>query len=558
MEILLDQFEQQIDNQILQRGLAYFKADAVLDFAEVSAGEYEAVVVGSQEYSVYFELDNNSITKYHCDCPYDKKRICKHIAAAIFYLKANREEVEPSAKPIKRQLQSNTQRLKELLKVVSHQELIAFIEEHSKNNENFRDQILLAFSHLNQDQSKEFYRNHIHAILKSAAGRDGFIYGSEMKYVSESLFTLLQTTDTLLQNQEYKVVYYIVTALLEEMIDAFEYSDDSGGDIGYFIDLGLEYLSKVVNENPSEAINETIFDYCIASFDQKTFDGWQWHLSVLSVANEAIINDAQVEILLNRLDSIDQEYYKSDAQSIKYDVLQRFKDQKEVEKFINDNISNSDIRTKVIEEAFDKGDFDCVVDVCQKGIIYDQSDKPGLVTDWYNWLLKVAQIQNDTSKIIEYSRFLLIHNFRPQQDYYQVLKGTIANEDWHPFLEEIITEITPQTRWNYTELVREIYIKEEWWNRLFLLLQQNVSMANIQKNEQYLAKEYSPELVEMYNQRILIYVEKNIGRSHYKTACAYLLRMKKLGGNEQVKALVDFFRIKYARRKALMEELNSL
>ncbi len=82
-------------------------------------------------------------------------------------------------------------------------------------------------------------------------------------------------------------------------------------------------------------------------------------------------------------------------------------------------------------------------------------------------------------------------------------------------------------------------------------------MENIQKNEQYLAKSYSQELIAMYSQRTLIYVEKNIGQNHYQTACVYLLRMKSLGGKEQ-NVLVKLFRTQYPRRKALMEELNYL
>ncbi len=175
---------------------------------------------------------------------------------------------------------------------------------------------------------------------------------------------------------------------------------------------------------------------------------------------------------------------------------------------------------------------------------------------WYNWLLKVAQAQKNTAKIIEYSRFLFIDNFYPEQDYYQILKENIEDENWHPFLEEIIKEITPKTRWTYIELIRKIYIKEEWWDRLFLMLKQNLSLENIQQNEKYLSKDYSSELIELYSERIINYVEKFVGRNHYQTACRYLRRMKKLGGNEQVNDLIESFRKQYPQRKALMDELN--
>ena len=143
---------------------------------------------------------------------------------------------------------------------------------------------------------------------------------------------------------------------------------------------------------------------------------------------------------------------------------------KEVEKYINKHISNSLIRTKEIEKAFKNKDFKRVIQLSEDGIKCDKKDKPGLVKIWYNWLLKVAQTQKDTSKVIEYSRFLFIDNFHPEQDYYQILKENIEDEKWYPFLEEIIKEITPKNRWTYTELIRKIYINEKWWDRLFQML----------------------------------------------------------------------------------------
>ena len=83
-------------------------------------------------------------------------------------------------------------------------------------------------------------------------------------------------------------------------------------------------------------------------------------------------------------------------------------------------------------------------------------------------------------------------------------------------------------------------------------------LENIQQNEQYLAKDFSSELVKLYSERITNYVEKYVGRNHYQTACRYLRRMKKLGGNEQVNDLLELFRKQYPQRRALMDELKQV
>ncbi len=558
MRIPLNEFEQLIDEKILKRGLSYFNSGAITDFSEISTDEYEAVVSGTEEYTVQLEISNNTIIEHNCDCPYDMEPICKHVVAVIFHLQQDELELnQPNLpKPKKKKTKSISQQVKELLKAISHNELIEFVQENSKKDKKFRNYFLASFGHLNQNQSKEFYQKQIHSILQSAAGRDGWIGWSDMKYVVNTTEPFLENAEKYLVNNNFENVFFISTALLEEMTEAFQYGDDSNGDLGYFVESAMELLLKLTQEKLPKALEEEIFEYCVFSFKQQLFEGWDWHLGMLHIACALIEKESDADIILNCLDSVNGQYERERAQSFKLDLLRRFKDEKEVEKYINEHISNSSIRTKEIEKAFADKNFEKVINLSNDGINCDKKDKPGLVKIWYNWLLKVAQSQKDTSKIIEYSRFLFIDDFHPEQDYHQILKDTIEEENWHPFLEDIIKEITPKNRWTYTGLIRKIYIKEEWWDRLFLMLKQNLSMENIQQNEQYLAKDYSPELIELYSERITDYVEKYIGRNHYQTACGYLRRMKKLGGNEHVNDLMELFRKQYPQRKALMDELT--
>ncbi|TVZ26470.1 SWIM zinc finger protein [Gillisia sp. Hel_I_86] len=561
MQIPLTEFEQLIDEKILKRGISYFKAGAITDFLEISAGEYEAVVSGTNEYIVKLEVSNNTIVGHNCDCPYDMGPVCKHVVAVIFHLQQDELELNlppsgKSSKKTKKKTKSVSQQVRELLKAISHQELMDFVKENSQKDKKFRNYFLASFGHLSQNQSKEFYQKQIHSILQTAAGREGWIGWTDMKYVVNTTTPFIENAEKYLVNNNFENVFFISTALLEEMTEAFQYGDDSNGDLGFFIESAMELLSKLVQSEIPISLKQEIFEYCITSFKQKLFEGWDWHLGMLHIACDLIEKESDADIIMNCLDTVTGSYQIEQAQSFKLDLLRRFKDEKEVEAYINKHISNSSIRTKEIEKAFKAKDFERVVKLSMDGITCDEKDKPGLVKVWYNWLLKVAQAKKDTAKIIKYSRFLFIDNSYPEQDYYQILKDNIEEENWQAFLEEIIKEITPKQRWAYTELIRKIYIREEWWDRLFLMLKQNLSMENIQHNEQYLAKDYSAELIEMYSERIINYVEKFVGRKHYQTACRYLRRMKKLGGNDRVIELIELFRKQYPQRKALMDELT--
>jgi hypothetical protein len=546
MRIPLNEFEQIIDETILKRGLSYFKEGAIIDFSEISIGAFEAIVSGTEEYTVQLDIKNNIVIEHNCDCPYDMGPVCKHVVAVIFHLQQDELELnQPSiSKSRKTKTKSVSQQVKELLNAISHKELIEFVQENSKKDKKFRNYFLASFGHLSQNQSKKSYQKQIHSILQSAAGRDGWIGWSDMKYVVNTTEPFLENAKKYLANNNFENVFFISTALLEEMTEAFQYGDDSNGDLGYFIESAMELLSNLTQEKLPNSLKQELFEYCISSFNKKLFKGWDWHLGMLRTACELIDKESDADIILDCLDSVNGDYERERAQSFKLDLLRKFKDEKEVEKYINKHISNSSIRTKEIEKAFANENFDRVTKLSKDGLECDKKDKPGLVKVWYNWLLKVAQSKNETTKIIEYARFLFIDNFHPEQDYHQILKDNIEDKNWHPFIEEIIKEITPKNGWTYTELIRKIYIKEEWWDRLFLMLKQN------------LAKDYSLELIELYSERITNYVEKYIGRNHYQTACKYLRRVKKMGGNEQVNDLIELFRKQYPQRKALMDELN--
>lgn len=67
MQIPLQQFEQYIDDTILQRGRSYFKNGAVSQIEEITPGLYEAIVEGTEDYTVKLHLKNGTITEYRCN-----------------------------------------------------------------------------------------------------------------------------------------------------------------------------------------------------------------------------------------------------------------------------------------------------------------------------------------------------------------------------------------------------------------------------------------------------------------------------------------------------------
>lgn len=565
MEVPLFQFEQIIDKTILKIGFAYFKKGAVSDFSEISNGEYESVVSGTDAYTVRLEVENYVIVEHDRDYPYDLGPVCKHKVAVIFYLVQDKFRLNvPTPKgsnktaTLKRtqKTKSSGQEVSDLLKQISHEELVGFVEESCKTDKQMRNQFLVSFGHLSQGPSKRFYQKQIHSILQAAKNRDGWIGRSDMIYVMNIAMPFLQMANQFFQQKKFENVLFISAALLEEMTKAIQYGDDSNGELGFFMESAKDLRLGLTQEELSPSFKKELFQYCVKAFQSNIFKGWDWHLGMLQIAGGLVKNEKEAEIVMYCLDFVEGEFSKEAAQSYKLELVRQYKDPSEVEEFINNNLANSIIRNQEITKTFENHNFERAIKHAKDGIVMDQKDKPGLAVDWYDWLLEIALVQKDTPNIIQYARYRFMCSFRAKHDYYQILKQNIEPENWDSVLEEIIKEETPKQTWSSSDLIRQIYIREEWWDKLLLMLKQNLSLENIQRNEEYLAKDYAEQLIELYAERIPSYVDEFIGRKHYQTACRYMRRMKKRGVNKRVKELIELLRSQYPMRVALVDELN--
>lgn len=566
MQIPLNQFEQLIDETILKRGLQYFKNGHVREPEEISSGEYEAIVEGTEDYTVQLTLKNGIITEHVCDCPFDIGPVCKHVAAVIFYIQQDELGLTVKTKKTKTDKKTKSskpktidQKIDDLLEKTSHIELKEFVREKALENPQFRNMFFSSFLQHSVNDSKEIYVKQIKSILRAAKGRHGFIDRSASRFVGNAINNLMDVANKQFEKHNYKSVFFICTAVLEQMTDALQYADDSNGDYGGNIDLSYDLLLSIAKNKPSEEIRKLIIEYCFTAFDKQIFKGWDWHTGVLQIASLLIETEEEIERMFKQIDNVKiSDFRIEEVQCIKYDVLLKFRGESDAEKYLEQFITNSELRSKAIEKEIDKKNYDKAIALAKDGINYDLKDKPGLAKEWYNWLLKIALSQNNTEKIIEYARFLFIDNFIHELDYYEILKKHVKPEDWVEFIENVIKDIYSNNKWFDTNLISTIFIKEEWWDKLLELVKETSELRTLDYYEKYLAKVYPNEMAELYIQAILLYLKRNVGRDHYQFACRYIRRVIKLGARDKANEIIAFLRNEYPQRKALMEELNKV
>jgi len=566
MQIPLNHFVQYIDETILNRGYSYYKNKHVYELEELSAGKFSAIVEGTQDYTVQLTINNGIITEHVCDCPYDMGPVCKHIAAVIFYLQQDELELNKRTKrlktnqasePVKRK--SVARQIDELLEKTTHEELKQFIRQNVSANTAFRNLFLSSFAQHNSDESIELYAKQVKSVLRTASDRHGFIDWSASRFVGNAIGTLLDSAQKQINIQNYRSAFYISAAVMEQMTAALQYSDDSNGDIGGSIDAAYEILNSISQEKISEEIRQLIIEYCFLVLDKQIYAGWHWHIDILRLAAQLIKTEDETEQIIQQIDKAQQSDYEiKEAQRIKYYVLLKTKGDAAAEIYLEQNITNYKLRREAIERSLKNLNYEKAISFAKDGVNFDLKDRPGLAAEWVDWLLKIAQAQNDSEKIIEYARLLFIGHFRNEQDYYQILKQHIKPDAWNTFIESVIQDIATKNRWLDKDLIASIFIKEEWWDRLLELVKKSPDLITIDHYEKHLSKQYTDEIVELYAAGILKYMENSMGRDHYKNACRYIRKIIKLGSRDKANEIISHLRNVYPRRKALMEELNNI
>lgn len=583
MKIPLNEFEIHVDEDILKRGLQYFKKGYVTAVDELSAGEYEATVEGSESYTVHMEVKNGVMNGCYCTCPYDWGPICKHEVAVMFYLqqeelgiesnpqkKAKKTRAKASSvitssgsekKPKKKTIQ---EKVNEILNILPVDELKGYIGACCDNDKSFRDMFLAKYVYLIQAVSKEMYAKQIQAIVRSAARKYGFLDYSAARKVGKLVYELSQLAERKIENNNYREAMYMGCAMLEEMTKAIEHGDDSNGDLGGCIDAAQDILFRVAEECKDKTIRRELFEYGLSNFQKKTFKGWDWHFHLINLSIELIETENDKKLVAACIDSVKPTDKKWDfdyarAQQMKLELIRKTESETEVNKYLEENLTNSDFRRELILKAIREKAYSKAITLAEAGIVADQKDKPGLVDEWKWHLLNIYQQQGNKPKIIEYARYLFLNSgrFRPQE-MFDILKKQVENGEWPMFFDQLVADRKSAEKWVRFHTIADMYIWEEQWENLLSWLIDNQSIDNISYVENFIAKNYAEQLVGLYYNAIEDYLAKNISRDHYKTACKYIRRMIKMGGRDEADYLIADLRKLYPQRRALMEELDKV
>ena len=562
MMMTLHNFESEIDEAILDRGLSYWKNGNVIELEQTGNNEYEAIVSGNKDYEVKIKLADDNIQDFTCTCPYDWGPVCKHVAAVLFALQEGNLSGLKEAKAIKKskgkisQKNSLKKQFEDILTRLGKEELAGWIRTWSEKDELFRNYFIARFSENDEKIDIEKYARILYKDLTAAEDRHGFIdYYHSGDAVNEAL-QLLNDTENNFTSAGTAEIISLCFAVIKVIAPVLTNSDDSNGEISGAVEQAVELIVRISQEKKlADAIKKELFELCLKYSDSEGMDIDSWDLDLMEVAGQLISDQKDKERLFSGLDRKDKaaswHYTNERTAQIRKEVIERLDGKEAAVQYAESMLHLPAIRRQFVEQFIQEKNYSKAKELCEKGIILDK-EWAGIVNEWHEYLLRIAEKEKDISEIIRLATLLFLATFNSER-FYPVIKKYIPSGQWEQTVELLIQQLKKK---NSDEYLTWIYIQEGMFDRLLSYVQAKPSPMNIEHFEQYLKPLYPEELITLYEIAIRNHALHACKRNAYAECCRLLRRMKKLGDKKRIDVLVHELAIAYKSRPAFLDELK--
>lgn len=551
-------FEELFDEKILKRGYNYYLEDSVHDVSR-NGNHYEGLVYGTEIYEVQIEIDNNgNVEHMDCDCPYAEENNCKHMVALLYYLE-NDGEIE-SKKAIR-----NTDNYEKILDKISENEIKEFVLEKIYENFDFQNEFRSHFVQYFEKTTKKVYEKRISQSIYQAIGRKGFIEYNETYKFSNAMYDYIQEANNLIKHNEYQAPFWIASLILEELPDLP--IDDSDGTTSYVESECVEVIEKILEKCKNDSVIKEIFNWIIESIKNDTLGDYSD--GVEKVLDEYFIEDKfvneRLKIIDDKIQELEQqedhysEYKLEELIKTKIALLYQLDMDKEAIKTIKENIYYVPIRRMLIDIERKNENIDNVEKLLKEGMkIALKRGHYGTVTYYIEELLSIYKEQNQKEKYKNLVEETLFKYSRGSFKYYKKLKELYTEEQWENMRDNIIKDLETDGEGYHRDDLRQIYIEEQYYEKLYHSVMTTPLFEIVVKYEKYLKKDFEKQLLEEY-QKIVNEKARFTGKRNYEDVRKILQHMKTLkNGEKLVEKIVEEYKIKYANRRLMLEELNKI
>lgn len=408
--------------------------------------------------------------------------------------------------------------------------------------------------------SKELIRKYINENK-----RRGFISWRNVHAALQGAEMVLDKGRGKLGNGEEETAIKLGATVLSIVVDMLQYTDDSGGEIGYIVNESISLLkdaSSLVLLSTNHRVQDHMFQLILREAMHKRYDGWndiRYELldvctiySARATARQKL--EETLEKLLNDISaqsSWSSDYDQEVVKQLELKILERNGELDRAQQLINDNLSFGVFREMAIEKEMTNGNYEAALEICKDGEESD-SDYPGLVKKWKQYRLQIYEAIEDVDKQKE---ILLEFIYDNEYEAYAKLKELYSNDEWERTLDEIFE--TFEDKKGYLPHVYEYIAKaENRGDRILKYCEQSPAM--VVELYPYLLDDYADHVDDIFTRHIKWEAEYATDRKKYRLVCEKLKVYKIACGDLKFGQIVKELKQTYHRKPAFINELEKV
>lgn len=363
----------------------------------------------------------------------------------------------------------------------------------------------------------------------------------------------LRSADEYQQNGDVQTAFDINIMVLLETVRLIAHADDSSGGCGDIIDHCLSKIDEICG-NVAINANKHFFTTLIKTAKNKAFEGWaEWAYQLLKTAVYFVTdrNDAkQITDLFPVLGKMFDDMDYPDKYLINLGIIERLEGKDAARKYLFENLEQDELREIAVAEAIGDKDFDLAENLCKAALRKDARGYNGRVSQWLYHLETIYETTGEQSKLIDTVLTILLNG---NCAYFAKLKALYIQQGiWEQERLPLWKALSKRSSAGYVSLLAD--------EREFELL-----LEQIQKTPSYiidygklLATEFPDEAYRIYQEYILEVAAQSKDKREYRRVCKYLKNFAKAGAPDETMALIEQLSEKYARRPAMLYELQAV
>lgn len=548
-------WENLFEHHILVRGLEYYSYELVKVEA-MNAQTIEAVVEGTDTYSVQITLQENCVKQMYCSCPYAAEgNNCKHMAAVLFAAADTESPVRYSEELIMQLEQKETaerdRTLKQEIAALPEDKLRSLLLDAAKKHSDVCDRITLIGKKAVDPTIRKRWAADLREISLRSSDHRGFInYYCASDYSNELLQYMDDTISPLIENRLIMDAFELVGLVFTEAMT--QNIDDSDGELMYIANTCMEYWADLIPAPESDQAKMLQwFESEIKLLHEEIGEDWLWQTVFEDFTDKALLPKI-LDMLDKRIDSAGK-YELQELIGQRIDLMKRMDMPKEIISAYKKNLwSMPFIRVQELDRLESERKWEDALALLNECEEIDR-DNVRLMKEHSARRVRILKRSGQKSA---YAAALRSYVFGyPQFDmtYVTELKQAVSPEEWSELLDTLFQNE------NTRSLRSELQLSEGMLEQLMSEIEASRNYYGLERYEKVLRKIYPERVRDLLIKHLDEQMRIASKRSAYSSVARSLKHLFGYPqGRKKAAELASAWRKDFSRRTAMLEELEKV